>query len=399
MNDPLHVGGHARLDFISSLRGWAALYVALLHLTFNSHGAVSAPDWLRPAISFGGTAVTLFFVLSAFTLAMSMDTRREDAPVRNFFIRRFFRIAPLFYVWVIGTALIGYWLFGVSPTGNAILLNVLFLFNLAPGYEWSLAYSGWSIGTEMLFYVLFPLVFATSRSLKSSLAWLIATIAVAQAWRIATGGISYPYPYTSIVNQMPVFIIGVIAYHLYRTLPRSRILGLWLIAAAFGGFWLLAYPFEVKQIGHSLYLRAAFCAALILGLGMAPIRAMVNPPLVFAGNISYSIYLTHAAACLLVERAAPFVYGKLPALVAYPAMFGLLLVIVIPVSYVSFLLIEKPGIRMGDRIIKSLPSSGFLRLDRRAKVVAHDTPGGSAEGAEQDQQRLFAALREGDKPA
>jgi peptidoglycan/LPS O-acetylase OafA/YrhL len=374
------VNGRRRLDFISALRGWAALYVALLHLTFNSHA--TPPEWLRPAISFGGTAVTLFFVLSAFTLSMSMETRQEGAPVRNFFIRRFFRIAPLFYFWVVATSLIGYFVFGVIPTPAAIALNLSFGFNLVPGYEWGAAYAAWSIGTEMLFYLLFPLVFSTSRSIKGAALWLLATVAAAEIWRVVVHGVPYPYPYTSIVNQMPVFVLGILAYRLYQSLPRSRTLGLGLILAAFAGFWLMAYPFEIKQLGSSLYLRAALCGLLLIGLGMNQIRLLVNRPLVFGGDISYSIYLTHAAACLLIEPVIPYLYGKLPVLLAYPAAFGTLLVVVIPASYVSFLLIEKPGIRLGDRIIKLLPSRGFLRLDRRAEVVANHVPKGTAQGAE-----------------
>lgn len=47
----------------------------------------------------GAEGVQLFFVMSALTLFLSLDSRRrtEARPVANFFVQRFFRIARLFY--------------------------------------------------------------------------------------------------------------------------------------------------------------------------------------------------------------------------------------------------------------------------------------------------------------
>ena len=63
----------------------------------------------------GAEGVQLFFVMSALTLFLSLDSRRrtEARPVANFFVRRFFRIAPFFYA-----GALFYYLFDRAMTGG-----------------------------------------------------------------------------------------------------------------------------------------------------------------------------------------------------------------------------------------------------------------------------------------
>jgi len=85
-----------RLPFIDALRGLAIFGVFIVH---SSQSIDGLPRWLSSLASQGARGVQLFFVISAFTLFLSLSTRRknEKRPTLNFFIRRFFRIAPLFY--------------------------------------------------------------------------------------------------------------------------------------------------------------------------------------------------------------------------------------------------------------------------------------------------------------
>ena len=83
-----------KLHFIDSLRGLAALYVVLHHIAYAIGDKVIVPRWLEPLAFLGSSGVTLFFVVSAFTLCLSMEARQEGElqPLTNYFIRRFFRI-------------------------------------------------------------------------------------------------------------------------------------------------------------------------------------------------------------------------------------------------------------------------------------------------------------------
>ena len=61
-----------RLDFVDSLRGLAALYIVVFHTAAVPYPALEVPDWARLVVYNGKSAVTLFFVVSAFSLCHTM---------------------------------------------------------------------------------------------------------------------------------------------------------------------------------------------------------------------------------------------------------------------------------------------------------------------------------------
>jgi peptidoglycan/LPS O-acetylase OafA/YrhL len=94
-------GDDGKLHYVDMLRGLAILGVLLVHSLsgMTAAGLDKLPlhlDWLMSA---GRHGVELFFVVSAFTLFRSMHNRveQEHMPIRRYFLRRFFRIAPVYY--------------------------------------------------------------------------------------------------------------------------------------------------------------------------------------------------------------------------------------------------------------------------------------------------------------
>lgn len=85
----------ARYGFIDALRGFAFLGVLVHHVVPRVDGL---PRVVKQIAAAGGEGVQLFFVVSALTLFLSFDSRRgtQARPLTAFFLRRFFRIAPLF---------------------------------------------------------------------------------------------------------------------------------------------------------------------------------------------------------------------------------------------------------------------------------------------------------------
>lgn len=348
-----------KLDFVSALRGFAALYVAAFHLRFATLPMVRVPDWLEPAVAYGRTGVTLFFVLSAFTLSLSMSSRQdEQTPVRNFYIRRLFRIAPLFYLWTALTMLRDGVIFqGAHYSLRDIAVNLFMVFNFFPGHESGIAYASWSIGVEMLFYAVFPFIFATCRTWRGTAVWMIASLVTAEFWRwltISVHPMAWPFPYVGILNQLPVFIMGFATYHAYIALrdnSSAKLVGIGAIILAVVGTYLLAYTFKVDRVESSLYLRALTCGLLILGLGLVPVKIIVNRGMVFVGEISFSVYLSHTTGLFVVIRSMNFLYQKFSPLIAFGISYVFLVAIVIPVSYMTFRLVENPGNRIGKRVI------------------------------------------------
>src|SRR6185369_10001679 len=90
-----------KIDFIDSLRGIAIIGVLVIHC--GQVGIINYSGFFQSIILNGAIGVQLFFVASAFTIFLTYSNRynKETAPVGNFFIRRFFRIAPMYYFGII----------------------------------------------------------------------------------------------------------------------------------------------------------------------------------------------------------------------------------------------------------------------------------------------------------
>ena len=87
-----------KLQYVDAIRGLAIMAVLLVHC--GQHGTNHYPAPITQAIVNGQMGVQLFFVMSAFTLFLSYVNRqgRERFAIRNFFIRRVFRIAPMYWL-------------------------------------------------------------------------------------------------------------------------------------------------------------------------------------------------------------------------------------------------------------------------------------------------------------
>jgi peptidoglycan/LPS O-acetylase OafA/YrhL len=85
-----------RLRTFDFLRGLAILGVIVVHTSQSFPSLINAIDFLAGLGRFG---VQLFYFISALTMCYMWKQREgENNPIKNFYIRRFFRIAPLFWI-------------------------------------------------------------------------------------------------------------------------------------------------------------------------------------------------------------------------------------------------------------------------------------------------------------
>lgn len=86
--------GSKKLEYINILRGVAVLMVILVHTSQSVKGI----HFITYEIAaYGQMGVQLFFILSAYTLCLSMEKRGASEGLMPFYLRRYFRIAPLYY--------------------------------------------------------------------------------------------------------------------------------------------------------------------------------------------------------------------------------------------------------------------------------------------------------------
>jgi peptidoglycan/LPS O-acetylase OafA/YrhL len=356
---------HPRLGFIDALRGFGALYILVYHVALIPKPPLEVPDATGRVILTGGTGVTLFFLLSAFTLMLSARRHAAESPsLKDFYLRRFFRIAPLFYVWIV-VSLIRDTLLGGSRTLGVILLNVLFCFNLIPGKSQGFVWAGWVLGVEMLFYLIFPLLFRYIDALWKGVVFIFVSIAL-------SGGFSYlvtqyttmdpairdTYLFFGFPRFLPVFAFGMTVFLFYEKYiqqkNRRRGWGIACIACAVCLYGLVLDRRIPAQI-NSLYPTAFAYGMLVIGLAIAPLKILVNPLSRFFGEVSYSVYLNHPTIVWAFIPAYVYLYTlPIPTTFRFGLAFLLTLGVVLVLSVGTYECIEKPGIRLGGWIIRRI---------------------------------------------
>jgi len=207
-----------RLESIEALRGIAALLIIFYHLI--ALAKLPLPPELNIIRTHFGLGVPLFYTLSGFVLSWGYAERLklgQDAII-SFLIRRFFRIAPLFYGILIGFRGLGSLLWNWSDSGLSLLLNFTFLFGLVPGQHESLVMAGWSIGVEMIFYLIFPVLIILLRNVYLSIAGLaLACFLSGAAWDAFNAAGLGSFAYMNLLTQMPFFVSVLLGYRVLQT--------------------------------------------------------------------------------------------------------------------------------------------------------------------------------------
>ena len=350
-----------RLDFLDALRGLAAFYVVIYHMALLPEPDLPVPHWANLIAHNGGMGVTLFFVVSAFSLYYTMPLRlREPKPWVSFFVHRFFRIAPLFYLWIALSLLRDQWLFNVGHGLLEIASSAAFVFNLVPQGQEGFVWASWTIGIEMLFYAVFPVYYLYARDKWQAIA---LALGLWIGWVAIQGLLPYfpmeartreLFQQWSFLRHLPVFACGALAYHVllpggeFRQCPRE--VGLALVTLAAAVFVALINGWLPPLFGDAYYWQAILFLLLLLGLGWAPVTLVVNTVTRYFGRISYSMYLNHPTVVYLLAPAYAWIYARSPGTTAaYLACLLLTTAAVVAMSELTYRLVELPGMRLGKR--------------------------------------------------
>ncbi|HEU0045856.1 acyltransferase [Sphingomonas sp.] len=379
--DARRIADTDKLAFVDALRGLAVLLVIWVHHS----QAFDALAPIRFAASYGQMGVQLFFVASAFTLCRSAQLRSgERHATRNFYLRRIFRIAPLYWCAILGYGLLdaarratGRAVGDSSYTAANVLLNFLFVHGLSSAAYNSVVPGGWSISTEMMFYALFPALLPavafTYRQLGVSglAAWTAAAIGVSLVVQTATAAAGGPeiannnVVYFSIANQLPVFVIGLGCALLIadgRLAPQPVRDAASFALATIAAFALL----YGDQIGLAAWIGptlgppvAAVSFVYLLNLARAGRLPALGGLLARVGQLSYSMYVCHFLFAWAGTNIVLRTFGATPGMQALLYLPTLLLAIAgsMAVASITKRWIEDPGIALGKRLIRRLQRS------------------------------------------
>ncbi len=326
----------AHLPALDGLRGIAILLVLAIHFT------VMQPLSRLDAVVFslartGWAGVDLFFVLSGFLITgILYRTREVPRSLRVFHARRFLRIFPLYYgfllvLFALGPLLVpgSDWL---ETVGSRQLWHWAYLSNVLAALEgWdAVPHLGhlWSLAIEEQFYLLWPLAALTlsrRRLIQLCGALLVASF-LARVALLATGA-SPIAVYALTFTRWDGLVVGALVALAGRSAAWSGRMVRWSGPVAAVGVSALAmmvwaepyrshYGLAMQTVGYPI-LAVVFGAILVRILAARPgstsERLMTASPLRFLGRYSYGIYIVHAplAGVLMSRGISPALLPRL----------------------------------------------------------------------------------------
>lgn len=354
----------SRVPALDILRGLAASLIFVYHFF-----AISpfAPDCVAPTLrhivlSFFGMGVPLFFALSGTSLYIGFFPRRHRPEfLSDFYYRRFFRIAPLFY-FAAGVWVAIFHSRGAPIDGGRLFATATFLFNLIPGWHESYVGAGWSVGIEMLFYGIFPIFLVLAQDLLSSVfSWCLAVALSVVGYSALTQlSPAQNYPSLAFISHLGYFATGVLVYFCIRRTNTARLrtwriqienagLLLALILIVYflaGGLWTLVHISPPQSIARMFW--AVPIGILIALACRLPADGRLLAPFVALGSWSYSVYLLHPIVLYFVfDYVRTFGHIEVPSAFRFTVVLVASFVVLVGSSFLSFRYIEQPFIRWG----------------------------------------------------
>jgi peptidoglycan/LPS O-acetylase OafA/YrhL len=322
------------------------------------HFGVNMPVLLR----FGPLSVRFFFVLSGYFITLSLwklqaeiigSKKGSFLPVCRFYLARFMRIGPPFYLALTIGALLG-----IDEVRTNFIWLATFQANNYIAYigYWPEAISHfWSLAVQEQFYIIWPAIVLTLPK-RWFMPAMVGFIIFGLCFRIfcittAAGTLTR---WVTLFGCFDSFAVGALIAYLRqsRILDRMRTLSPTILfampLAAFGCFFLgralMTLPEDNIFLALTESVDAVFLAWLLAmslgGVSGKYGRFLAWAPVVYVGRISYGIYVYHVFVIIVVSPLL-VPYGLSTEHFAAARIF-VLLAFTLGLSSLSWHFLEKP---------------------------------------------------------
>jgi peptidoglycan/LPS O-acetylase OafA/YrhL len=331
------------LPELDGLRACAIFLVLLSH--FGMEGC--AP--------LGYMGVSAFFVLSGYLItsnALVEEAAKGAISIAAFYVRRAFRIFPLYYL-ILGVYCFLILGLNLYPEKHGALKEALpfYLVYLqeipylrTPEGVSLPFYQSWSLGIEEKLYLVWPLICFVALVYKTT--WRIP---VALSLIFLCSLSRYTRPYVPILFGC-VLALSFRLDAVRKLVERTSWFGLWVASAILLALHLAPTNIWTSEIARMLY---AMVFTVFLGFLLPQANAfkkvLSSSPLVFIGKMSYGIYLVHLLCLGALRVEIPIQNKWLLVLVT----LGLSLLVATVLHYT----LELPFIQLGRRLSNRVASS------------------------------------------
>lgn len=333
---------------LDGLRGSAVLFVVIGHILVFRLGR--GYQWTQ----FASLGVLIFFVLSGFLitgLLCAEERRFGKISLRNFYLRRVFRILPAFTVFILVVMFLTHVRLVTDTSWRTILLSVLFVRNFF-GSGPTLAHL-WSLSLEEQFYFAWPIVFRLvgRRRLPAPTLGLLLGVAVYRGFAIYLAPFDYGQGIFELRTDFRIdsILVGcALALILDRRTANARQftpLTRWVTHPVWVIPFLLAWTLygDVEAV-RSIYLSvqtALVCCLVfhVIAFQHSRLSQFLSARWIgFVGLISYSLYLWQQPF-LVVSQPSWGLVRRLP----------YCLFITGAVALLSYYLVERPFLQWKRR--------------------------------------------------
>lgn len=333
---------------IPSLDGLRALSISLV---IASHLTLEHPLPILWRVQYGKLGVRVFFVISGFlitSLLLKELQRTGRISLAGFYVRRLFRIAPAYYLFLAAMVLL-------IPTGYvmATYQNALYSAFYLNDYTFSGGTLGhtWSLAVEEQFYLLWPVALVLLGLKRAPYACALMLL-TAPAFRLLSSYGLWPtdpqLAFESVCDALATgCLLAMLREQLWSVdIYRSAVSSRWVLMIPIGALLAMAVA------PSSMLLWTMGLSVLNLGIAMALDRYMRFPqsifgqmlnwrPIAWIGTISYSLYLWQQ----------PFLTGSL----GWP--WYIKVACALACATASFYAIERPFLKLRKRVDKKPTSS------------------------------------------
>ncbi len=384
---PSRGGARDSRVYIPTLDGWRALAISAVICFHGKYAFFSNPTIVRLS-DYGYLGVDAFFAISGFLICgilLREYAASERIDLKNFYIRRFFRIIPPYLASLLGIIIVA-WLGCIHLQPWEIPSSLLFFRN----YEPSLAPPGgpydpyglytahfWSLAVEEHFYLIWAPLLALLKPRRAVKAAFIIAAAVC-LWRLVDAHYGIMHALAPLTwagqrtdSRLDSLLWGCLAALFFPQIKRIFSHHLWSWA------WIPLSIYLVVLVGYHLPLLTLQLALLFPALLMSTVlfpknalgRLLELPFMRWIGALSYSLYLWQELFLQpprgdnSLERISGFYH-----LQQWP--WNIICILICACA--SHYLLEKPMIRLGRRFTGSA-ASVRPRPSERTQVHARST--------------------------
>lgn len=280
-----------RFEGLVGLRGIGATMIIAYHM-YVLNGYVGTNTFLDRTVGIGGVFVTLFFILSSFSLmcGYAEKIRQNDFEWGQFYKNRFIKLAPTFY-----TALILHLLLNVCAHVKEPMANIIgtasLLYALMPSNQESIVMAGWALGIEIIFYLIFPAFFELTKTRLHAILTLLGSLLLFFSYN-SYYGVGILNNHINIIRQLLPFAIGAALYYCIPFMTHVKKSIRMYIAFILRFILLILFVGWDKFFQNQLMIYVAFSITILNQIQYNDVLTM-NCLMQALGKISYEMYLFH----------------------------------------------------------------------------------------------------------